>query len=73
MVAKIQAFKTHVEYKSRKSTKVLQMDNEHRYVERRLKDICRVEGIDLQNPPTFSLHKIGVVALRIRNLKSMES
>ena len=47
------------------------MDNERRYVNKRLKYFCRVEGIDLQNPPAFSPHKINVVAFRIRTLKSM--
>ena len=42
-------------------------------MDRRLKDFCRLEEIDLHNPPAFSLHKIDVVALRIRTLKSMES
>ena len=32
-----------------------------------------LEGIDLQNPPTFSLYKTNVAALRIRILKSMAS
>ena len=40
---------------------------------KRLKDFCRLEGIDLQNPQTFSLNKIYVVALRIHTLKSMVS
>ena len=32
-----------------------------------------VEGIDLQNSPSFSLHKTNVVAMRIRTLKTMAS
>ena len=47
VVHKLQAFKTHVEHKSRKAIKVLQMDNENRYVDRRLRDFCKLEGIDL--------------------------
>ena len=70
---KFLAFKTHVEKKSRKSIKVLRMDNETRYVNRRLTDFCRLEGIDLQNLAPFSLHKIDFAALRIRTLKSMAS
>ena len=62
---KFLAFKTHVERQSRKVIKVLKMDNESRYVNTRLKDFCKLEGIDLQNPPPFSLHKTDVVALRI--------
>ena len=49
------------------------MDNESRYVNRRVKDCCRLEGIDLHNPPAFSPLKTNVAALRIRTLKSMES
>ena len=44
---KFLAFKTHVEQKSRKSIKVLRMDNESKYVNRRLTNFCRLEGIDL--------------------------
>ena len=49
------------------------MDNGSTYVKRRLKDFCNLEGIDLQNPPAFTLHKIDVAALRIQTLKSMVS
>lgn len=49
------------------------MDNESIYVDRRLKDFCKLERIDLQNPLAFNLHKIDVAALRIRTLKSTES
>ena len=73
VVDKPQDFKSHVEHQSRKSIKVLQMDNESRYVNTRLKDFCKIEVIHLQNPPTFSLHKKIVVPLRIQTLKSMES
>jgi transposase InsO family protein len=58
-------FKTHVERKSRKAIKVLQMDNGSMYVNIRLKEFCRHEGIDLQTPPAFSPHKTNVAALRI--------
>ena len=34
VVHKLQEFKTHVEYKSRKAIKVLQVDNENKYVDR---------------------------------------
>ena len=44
---KFLAFKTHVEQKSRKPIKVLRMENESRYVNRRLKKFCKLEGIDL--------------------------
>ena len=44
---KFLAFKTHVEKKSRKAIKVLRMDNGTRYMNRRLIDFCRLEGIDL--------------------------
>ena len=47
VVHKLQDFKIHVEHKSRKALKVLRMDNERRYVNRRLKDFCKLEGIDL--------------------------
>ena len=36
-------------------------------------DFCKLEGIDLQNPLAFSLHKIDVATLRIKTLKSMAS
>ena len=49
------------------------MDNGSTYVNRRLKDFCRLKGIDLQNPAPFSLHKTYVSALRIHTLKSMAS
>ena len=49
------------------------MDNENKYVDRKLQDFCRLEGIDLQNPLAFSLHKIEVAAMRIRTLKTMAS
>ena len=49
------------------------MDNENRYVDSRLKEFCRLEGIDLQNPPAFSPHKTYVLAMRIRTLKTMAS
>ena len=73
VVNKIQAFKTHVEHKSRKAIKVLRVDNENRYVDRRLRDFCRLEGIDLQNPAPSSPHKTDIVALRIHTLKTMTS
>ena len=44
---KFLAFKTHVEQKLRKAIKVLRMDNKRRYVNQRLKDFCKLEGIDL--------------------------
>ncbi len=47
MVNKLQDFKSHVEWKSRKSIKVLWMDNESRYVDKRLKHFCKLEVIDL--------------------------
>ena len=62
---KFLAFKTHVEKKSRKAIKVLRMDNGSMYVNRRLKDFCRHEGIDLQTPTTFSPHKTDIETLRI--------
>ena len=49
------------------------MDNESRYMNRRLTYFCRLVGIDLQTPTTFNPHKIDVVALRIHTLKSMAS
>ena len=49
------------------------MDNGIRYLNKRLTNFCRLEGIDLQAPPTFSLHKTDVAALRIHTLKSMAS
>ena len=49
------------------------MDNENRYVDKRLKDLCKLEGIDLQNPPAFSPHKTDFAALRIRTPKTMAS
>ena len=73
LVCKLQAFKTHVEHKSKKAIKVLRVDNENRYVDRKLKNFCRIEGIDLQNSPTFSPHKTYVAAMRIRTLKTMAS
>ena len=62
---KFLAFKAHVEQKLRKAIKVIWMENESRYVNRRLKDFCKLERIDLQHPPSFSPHKRDVVALRI--------
>ena len=47
VVHKLHAFKNHVERKSRKAIKVLRVDNENRYVDCRLRDFCRLEGIDL--------------------------
>ena len=73
MVHKIQAFKTHVEHKSRKFIKVIRVDNENRYVDCKLRDFCRLEGIDLQNLAPFSPHKINVATLRIHTLKTMAS
>ena len=73
MVNKLQAFKTHVEHKSRKAIKVLRVDNENRYVDKRLKEFCKLKGIDLHNPPAFSLHKTDIVALRICTHKTMAS
>ena len=73
MVHKLQTLKNHVEHKSRKAIKVLLMDNENIYVDKRLRDICKLEGIDLQNPLAFSLHKKNVTTLRIQTVKSMES
>ena len=49
------------------------MDNENRYVDHKLRDFCRLEGIDLQNLAPFSPHKIDIAALRIRTLKTMAS
>ena len=49
------------------------MDNGTRYLNRRLIDFCKLEGIDLQTPATFSLHKTNIAALRIHTLKSMAS
>ena len=49
------------------------MDNRTKYLNRRLKNFCRLEGIDLQNTTPFSPHKTDVAALRIRTLKSMAS
>jgi len=49
------------------------VDNENRYVDRKLKNFCRIEGIDLQNSPAFSPHKTDVAAMRIRTLKTMAS
>ena len=71
VVDKLQAFKSHVEQQSRKAIKVLWMDNEIIYVDTRLKDFCKLEGIDLQNSQAFSSHKTDVAALRIQTLKSM--
>ena len=51
---KFLAIKSHVENKSRKVIKVLHMDNESRYVNSRLRDFCKLEGIDLQNLVAFS-------------------
>ena len=73
MVHNLQAFKTHVEHKSRKAVKVLRVDNENKYVDRRIRDFCRLEGIDLQNPTPFSPHKTDVASLRIHTLKTMAS
>ena len=70
---KFLAFKNHVEWKSRKAIKVLRMDNGSMYVNRRLKDFCRLKGIDLLTLPAFSPHKIDVATLRIQTLKSMAS
>ena len=72
MVHKLQEFKTYVERKARKAIKELRVENENRYVDRRLRDFCRLEGIDLQNPAPFSPHKIDVTTLRIRTLKAMQ-
>ena len=44
---KFLAFKTHIEQKLRKAIKILQMDNERRYVNIRLQDFYKLEGIDL--------------------------
>ena len=49
------------------------MDNRTRYLNIRLTNFCRLKGIDLQTPPTFSPYKTDVTALRIRTLKSMVS
>ena len=70
---KFLAFKTHVEQKSRKAIQILRMDNERKYVNKRLKDFCRLEGIDLQNPPAFSPCKTDVATPRKQTLKSMAS
>ena len=42
------SFKAQVEKQSKKSIKVLQIDNEGEYVNSRLIDFCTQEGIDLQ-------------------------
>ena len=73
VVDKLEAFKIHVEQKSRKAIKVLRMDNERKYVDKRIKDFCKLEEIDLYNPPAFSPHKTNIAALRIHTLKSMAS
>lgn len=44
---KFLAFKTNVEKQSRKAIKVLQMDNESRYLNTILKDFYKLDGIDL--------------------------
>ena len=62
MLKKFLAFKTHVEQKSGKAIKVLRMDNGTRYLNRRIRDFCRLEGIDLQTPAPFSPHKTNVAA-----------
>ena len=49
------------------------MDNEIRYVNRRITHFFKLEDIDLQNPTAFSPHKIDVATLRIYTLKSMAS
>ena len=49
------------------------MDDGTRYLNRRLTNFCRLEGIDLQTPAPFSLHKIDVAALMICTLKSILS
>ena len=49
------------------------MDNGTRYLNKRLTNFCRLEGIDLQTPTTFSLYKIDIAALRIHTLKSVAS
>ena len=49
------------------------MDNGIRYLNRRLTDFCKLEGIDLQTLATSSPHKIDIAALRICTLKSMVS
>ena len=49
------------------------MDNGSTYVNKRLKYFCRLGGIDLQTPTTFSPHKTDIAALRICTLKSMAS
>ena len=73
MLDKFLDFKTHVEHKSRRDIKVLHMDNGTRYLNTRLIDFCILEGIDLQTPATFNLHKTNISALRIYTLKSMVS
>lgn len=62
---KFLSFKAHVEKKSSKSIKVLWMENKRRYVNKRLKEFCKLEGIDLQNPLAFSLYKTYVGVLKI--------
>ena len=47
------------------------MDNGTIYLNRRLIDFCRHEGIDLQTPAAFSPHKTDIAALRIHTLTSM--
>lgn len=71
VVHKLQDFKTHVEYKSRKAIKVLRVDNENKYVDRRLKNFYKIEGIDLQNSLAFSPNKTNATTMRIRTLKTM--
>ena len=73
VVHKLQAFKSHGKHKSRKTIKLLRVDNENRYVDHRLRDFCKHKGIDLQNPAPFSLHKIDIATLRIHTLKTMVS
>ena len=73
MVHKLQAFKTHVEHNSQKAIKIIRVDNENRYVDYKLRDFCRLEGIDLQNPTLFSMHKRDVAATRIHILNTIVS
>ena len=73
VVHNLQDFKTHVEHKSRKAINILRVDNENTYVDKRLKNFCRIVGIDLQNSPAFSLHKTDIAAMRIRTLKTIAS
>ena len=73
LLDKFLAFKTHVEQKSRKAIKVLRMENKRKYVNRILKDLCKLKDIDLQNLAPFNPRKIDVTTLRIRILKSMAS